>query len=85
MSTPVRRKVRFALLALACIGLWPLLNAAALPVTTALGAAEPAPTAQAGFGWAGLLDLVVRILALIIAWVTKPEPAPPDSDKPMLS
>lgn len=82
MSTPARRRFAFWCLCVAVVGAVNAVNVATLPVAAALAEGDPAPVVSAGTPWATWIDLAIRVLALILAWLSQPKPpADPEERK----
>jgi hypothetical protein len=77
MTVSNRRRVCFLACMVAAVGLVaPIGGTLGITAPTATAAAaEPVPAGIAG--WIPWVDLVIRVLALVMAWFTKPaDPAP---------
>ena len=81
MSLTLRRRLVFVLLLVASLGAVATVNTALAPVTLALAEEDPVPVVKASFGWVTFLDFAIRVIALVIAWLTQPKPADPDPDR----
>lgn len=80
MARPARRCLTFVLLLVASVGAVASLNVATFPVTLALAAPSPLPPTDAAPSWERLVDLLIRVLSLLLAWLVKPRDAKQDED-----